>query len=133
MSTGRRRVALFYALTFILLAAVPILHGFLAGGQMDYGLIFVLMVGGLVAVSVLRSLLPGPEYARSENFMGAGLIGAVLAADGVFGTRDDAGRIHEACAVPLPPATKALPFALLAIGILFVAGKSLGLGRGRGT
>lgn len=157
LSTARRRVALFYALTFVLLAAVPILHGLLASGPMnfaaagarasaetglawtsnllvmvrlclaepvlwlivfgsavpsiaallvaarnrsalgsllarlgprlpwrlalrDYGLVLVLMVGGLVAVSMLRSFLPGPEYVRPENFVGLGLIGAVLAA-----------------------------------------------------
>jgi membrane protease YdiL (CAAX protease family) len=46
----------------------------------DYGLVFVLMVGGLVAISMLRSFLPGPEYVRPENFVGPGLIVAVLAA-----------------------------------------------------
>lgn len=157
MSTARKRVALFYALTFLLLAAVPILYGLFASGPMnfaaagvrasaetgltwtsnllvmvrlclaepvlwlivfgsavpsiaallvvarnrsalgsllarlgpripwrlalmDYGLIFVLMVGGLVAVSMLRSFLPGPEYVRPESFVGPGLIVAVLAA-----------------------------------------------------
>jgi len=157
LSTARKRVALFYALTFLLLAAVPILYGLFASGPMnfaaagvrasaetgltwtsnllvmvrlclaepvlwlivfgsavpsiaallvvarnrsalgsllarlgpripwrlalmDYGLIFVLMVGGLVAVSMLRSFLPGPEYVRPESFVGPGLIVAVLAA-----------------------------------------------------
>jgi membrane protease YdiL (CAAX protease family) len=47
---------------------------------LDYGLIFVLMVGALVAVSLLRSFLPGPEYVRPESFVGPGLIVAVLAA-----------------------------------------------------
>jgi len=151
------RVALFYALTFVLLAAIPILHGFLASGPMnfaaagarasaatglawtsnllvmvrlclaepvlwlivfgsavpsiaallvvarnrsalgsllarlgprvpwrlalmDYGLIFVLMGGGLLAVSMLRTFLPGPEYVHADNLVSPGLVGALLAA-----------------------------------------------------
>lgn len=37
MKTERNRVALFYALTFLLLAVIPLLHGLLAGGPMDFG------------------------------------------------------------------------------------------------
>jgi len=195
---------------------------------MDYGLVFVLMIGALIAVSVLRSLLPGPEYVRPESHLGPGLIGATLAAafldqgavleelgwrgfalpelqatelsplaaaivvgigwglwhvprdltggvverlgllqylllylpsflagtvtvsiiaayfvnraSGsvipailVHGLSNDSVGISGAASIeialsPYHQATKALPFALLALGIIFVAGKSLGLG-----
>jgi hypothetical protein len=308
LSTPRKRVALFYALTFLLLGAIPILHGLMASGPMnfaaagarasaetglawtsnllvmlrlclaepvlwlivfgsavpsiaallvvagnrsalasllarlgpripwrralmDYALIFALMIGGLVAVSMLRSFLPGPAYVRPENFVGPGLIVAVLAAAfldqgavleelgwrGFAGPelqasrlsplvaaivvgigwglwhvpRDLTGGVVERLGVaqylllylpsfltgtvtvsiiaayfvnrasgsvipaiivhglgndsvgisgaasmelalsPYHQATKALPFALLAVGILFVAGKSLGVARRR--
>jgi membrane protease YdiL (CAAX protease family) len=47
---------------------------------LDYGLVFVLMMGGLIAVFALRSLLPGPEYARPAELVGSGLVGALLGA-----------------------------------------------------
>jgi hypothetical protein len=45
-----------------------------------YGLLVLLMVAGLLAVYALRSVLPGPEYAQPTGILGAGLIGALLAA-----------------------------------------------------
>ena len=46
----------------------------------EYGLLVLLMVLGLFAVYAFRSVLPGPEYTRPDGVIGAGLIGALLAA-----------------------------------------------------
>lgn len=157
MSTGWKRVAAFYALTFLLLVVIPAIHGVTASGPMDfgaagarasaetglawtsnllvvirlamaepvlwlivfgsavpslaallvcarrrsqiralldrfrlrmpwrvalmeYGLLLLLMVAGLVAVYALRSVLPGPEYRRATGILGPGLVGALLSA-----------------------------------------------------
>jgi hypothetical protein len=46
----------------------------------EYGLLSFLVVAGLVCAYALRSVLPGPEYARPPGMVGLGLVGALLTA-----------------------------------------------------
>jgi membrane protease YdiL (CAAX protease family) len=157
MPIAGRQLLVFYALTFVLLAVIPLAHALSAGGPMDfdaagaraaaetgltwtsnllvmirlciaepvlwlivfgsavpslaailvcigrraqilaligrfrlgvpwrvalpeYGLLSLLMVSGLLSVFALRAMLAGPDYEQPSGIMGAGVVGALLAA-----------------------------------------------------
>jgi hypothetical protein len=138
MPTERRRVALFYALTLALLAAIPMLHGLLASGPMDFAAAGA-RASAQTGLAWTSNLLVMLRLCAAEPVLWLVVFGSAvpsLAALLVVARQPSAVRALLARLAPASMGSPSLrttssrrrcPSRWFAVGILLVAGKALGV------